>query len=184
MFTAKHIINNNDSEKAIEELGKISAIFPKQYYIEFYQALCHLDMEQPDKALLHLEAAIKLNPAEQDIPSIYSYTGVCLKDLGEYEKALDILKKGIKLDNQREDIFNLMGFCNFMLKRHQESISCFENVLKLKPGSGIDHASIASNYRELGQTEKAINYYKMALVLDPSLDFAQENIDRLKKQLS
>lgn len=73
-----------------------------------------------------------------------------------------------------------MGFCNFMLKDHKRSISCFERVLQLNPSSAIDHASIGSNYRELGNIEKAVAYYELALALDPTLDFARENIKRLK----
>ncbi len=181
MFSAKHIFDNNPPQTAETKLEEISNILENRYYIKFYQGLCQLALARPEKALKYMESAIELEPAAQDIPSIYSYTGVCLKEMEEYEKALEILKKGINADQDRDDIYNLMGFCNFMLKRHAESISCFEKVLELKPGSGIDHASIASNYRELGNIKKAIEYYEMALLLDPSLDFAEKNLKKLKK---
>ncbi len=180
MFTAKHIFENNPPEKAASKLKEIAQIIGDKYYIKFYQGLCELALSRPDKSLEYMKTAMELEPASQDIPSIYSYMGVCLKEMGEYEKALDVLNKGISIDNERDDIYNLMGFCNFMLKKHKESITCFEKVLKLKPGSGIDHASIGSNYRELGDIEKAIEYYEMALLLDPSLDFAKENLKKLK----
>ncbi len=180
MFTAKHIFENNSAEDARIKLDLLSGIAKDKYYVKFYQGLCRLSLEQPDKALEYMKAAIKLQPAKQDIPSICSYTGLCLKEMGEYKNALKILEKGIEADNDRDDIYNLMGFCNFMLKRHNESISCFKKVLELKPGSGIDHASIASNYRELGNTKKAVEYYEIALLLDPELDFARENLKKLK----
>ncbi|MBF0413954.1 MAG: YcaO-like family protein [Desulfamplus sp.] len=180
MFAARHLHNTLSSERAFEEIKKIGQLMPNRYEIEFYLGLCLLDMERPEEAISHLEAAMQLNPPPQDMPSICSYTGVCLKELGDYEKALEILNKGIAVDNEREDIYNLMGFCNFMLKRHEQSISCFERVVKLNPSSAIDHASIGSNYRELGYIEKAVVYYELALALDPTLDFARENIKRLK----
>ncbi len=182
MFSAKHIFENNPPRNAEIKLEEMSEILENRYYIKFYQGLCQLALSHPEKALEYMEAAIELEPAVQDIPTIYSYTGVCLKEMGKYKQALEILKKGINKDQDRDDIYNLMGYCNFMLKRHTESISCFEKVLELKPGSGIDHASIASNYRELGNTKKAIEYYEMALLLDPSLDFAKENLKKLKNK--
>ncbi|MBF0231814.1 MAG: YcaO-like family protein [Desulfamplus sp.] len=180
MFAAKHIHNQKPPEKAFEIIKQIGSIIPDRYEIEFYLGLCLLDMEKPEQAISYFESAMNLNPSPQDLPSICSYTGVCLKDMGAYEQAIEVLEKGIAIDNEREDIYNLMGFCHFMLKNHKTSISCFEKVLKLTPSSGIDHASIASNYRELGNIEKAIDYYELALALDPTLDFARQNIEKLK----
>ena len=181
MFCAKHIYENNAPMAALSQLEKISDMIPHQYFISFYQGLCHLSMDAPDKALEHLKQALEEDPTDQDIPSICSYAGVCLKEMEQYEDALTFLEKGIALDNEREDIFNLMGFCHFMLKQHLESIACFHKVLALKPGSAIDHASIASNYRELGEKEKAMDFYEMALAIDPSLDFARTNLEKLQR---
>ena len=59
-------------------------------------------------------------------------------------------------------------------------ITCFKKVLQLDPTSAIDYANIASNYRELGEKAKAIRYYEMALMLDSSIDFARENLAKMK----
>jgi len=75
------------------------------------------------------------------------------------------------------------GFCLFKLGEHKKAIDCFKNVLQLNPGSGIDYANIASNYREMGDVEKAIRYYRFALELDPTIDFARENLRRLEETL-
>ncbi|GAB6144114.1 YcaO-like family protein [Desulfocicer niacini] len=182
MFCAKHIYENNAPEAALTQLENVSDMLPHQYFISFYKALCHLAMDAPEKALAQLQCALTENPTEQDIPTICSYAGVCLKEMEQYQEALTFLEKGIELDNEREDIFNLMGFCHFMLKRHPESIACFRKVLALKPGSAIDHASIASNYREMGEIEKAMDFYEMALAIDPGLNFARENLEKLNNR--
>lgn len=182
MFAAKHLHSHLPAEKAFKKIKEIETIMPGRYEILFYLGLCLLDMEKPEKAIDYFRSAMNLNPASQDLPSICSYMGVCFKDLGDYAKAIEVLETGIAIDNEREDIYNLMGFCHFMLKNHETSISCFEKVLKITPASGIDHASIASNYRELGNIEKAIDYYELALALDPGLDFARANINKLKNR--
>ena len=105
--------------------------------------------------------------------------GVCYKDLGDYDNALAVLAKGEALDRERTDIYNLMGFCHFMRKEHEAAIACFEKVIALDPSSAIDYANIASNYRDMGKTDEAVNYYRLALDLDPSIEFARDNLERL-----
>jgi ribosomal protein S12 methylthiotransferase accessory factor len=72
-----------------------------------------------------------------------------------------------------------LGFCYFKLKEHHKAIEAFERAIEIDPGSGIDYANIGSNLRELGFYAEAIKLYRMALELDPSIDFARENIEKL-----
>ena len=180
MFAAKIIADSQPPAKAVAELKKINTMLPGKYYVHFYLGSCHIALNDPQTALTCFNQALDLDPTSQDIPSIYSYMGVCLKDMGEYQKALDVLTEGQKLDSERTDIYNLMGFCHFKLKDHQAAIDNFKKVLHLDPTSAIDYANIASNYRDMGKKENAIRYYEMALELDSSIEFAQQNLKMLK----
>ncbi len=184
MFAAKHIAENRDPHEAIGALEKIDKDIPGKYYIKFYLGSCQIALNDPKSAYKHFEDALDLAPNKQDLPSIYSYMGVALKDMGEYRKALDVLKKGEQLDSERTDIYNLMGFCHFKLKENEAAIANFKKVIQLDPASAIDYANIASNYRDMGHTAKAIRYYEMALTLDASIEFARDNLAKLKKQMS
>jgi ribosomal protein S12 methylthiotransferase accessory factor len=73
-----------------------------------------------------------------------------------------------------------MGFCHFKLKEHPEAIVNFEKVIQLDPSSAIDYANIAANYRQMGETEKAIRYFRMALTLNDSIQFAKDNLKALQ----
>ncbi len=180
MFSAKIIVENRKPEEAVSELKNIDSILPGKYYIKFYIGLCYLSMIDPKKALRYFKHALDLDPYKQDIPSIYSYMGICLKDLGEYSKALSMLEEGERYDQERTDIYNLMGFCYFKLKNYENSISCFNKVIKLDPSSAIDYANIASNYREMGQKDKAILFYEIALSMNPEIVFAKESLEKLR----
>ena len=182
MFAAKHIADNQSPRVAITELNQIDKDLPEKYYIKFYLGSCHLALGDPGAAQKYFEEALNLEPNQQDVPSIYSYLGVALKDMGEYRRALDELKKGVELDPERTDIYNLMGFCHFKLKEHAAAIEYFKKIIQLDPSSAIDYANIASNYRDMGETAKAIRYYEMALTLDASIEFARENLGKLKSQ--
>ncbi|MGW8303965.1 MAG: YcaO-like family protein [Desulfobacterales bacterium] len=182
MFACKHIADNRNPQAAIAELLTIDKELPGKYYVKFYLGSCHIALGDPKTALRYLETALNLEPNQQDIPSIYSYMGVALKDMKEYRQALRALKKGEQLDQERTDIYNLMGFCHFKLKEHEAAIKNFKTVIHLDPSSAIDYANIASNYRDMGQPAKAIRYYEMALTLDASIEFARENLAKLKSQ--
>jgi ribosomal protein S12 methylthiotransferase accessory factor len=180
MFSCKHITDNRTPREAVGELIGIDKALPGKYYVKFYLGSCHIALGDPGLALKYFDDALNLDPNQQDLPSIYSYMGVALKDLGEYRKALDVLRKGEQLDPGRTDIYNLMGFCHFKLKEHEAAIQNFKKVIQLDPSSAIDYANIASNYRDMGHHAKAIRYYEMALTLDASIEFARENLAKLK----
>ena len=179
MFSCKLIVEKNPPEKAIEQLAQIDKTLPNTYYIKFYLGTCQLSLENTETAYRLFAQALELNPDKQDIPSIYSYMGVCLKDMGDYKGALDVLKKGEAYDQERTDIYNLMGFCYFMQKQHENAIAAFKKVIALNPSSAIDYANIASNYRDMGDTDNAIAYYQIALGIDSSIDFARTNLEKL-----
>ena len=179
MFAAKLVVQQYPPETALAQLTLFARRLPARYYLEFYTGLCHLNLGQPEAALPHLHRALDLKPTAEDRVSIYAYIGLALKELERFEEALAILEKGRAIDDERTDIHNLMGFCHFKRKAHEAAITSFKRVVELNPASAIDYANIASNYRDLGQTEEAIHYYQIALEIDPTIDFARENLARL-----
>lgn len=179
MFSARLISEGGDPEQAISDLEKMDKILPGKYYTRFFTGISFLSINEYLKALASFEEALKLGPKDQDIPTIYSYLGVCLKNLQRYREAIDTLIKAEKYDSERTDIHNLMGFCHFKLREYNKAIQCFKRVLQINPGSAIDYANIGSNYRDMGDREKAIDYYQFALKLDPTIDFARENLQKL-----
>jgi len=179
LFTAKRIAAKYRPEEALSKLMAFDQRLPGKYYMQFYIGQCRLAMEDPETALGDFSRAIDMEPDEQDLPSIYSYMGVCLKDMGRYRDALDVLEKAAEIDNERTDVYNLTGYCHFKLKEHEAAIRAFDKVIRLNPSSAIDYANAAVNYKELGETEKAVDYFRTALKIDPGIDFARENLKRL-----
>ena len=89
------------------------------------------------------------------------------------------MRKGIVYSQFNPFFYNLMGFCYFMQKQHEKAIQAFKKVIALNPSSAIDYGNIASNYRDMGDTENAIAYYQIALSIDSSIEFARANLEKL-----
>jgi ribosomal protein S12 methylthiotransferase accessory factor len=179
MFSAKLLAQSEDPGWALARLGEMDRLMQGKYYVKFYMGNCALSLHDPERALQYLRQAMELDPREEDIPSICVYMGICLKELERYKEALAVLESAKDHDPERTDVYNLMGFCHFKLKEYEKAIKDFREVLRLNPVSAIDYANIASNYRDLGEYGKAVTYYQLALELDPSIDFARENLNRL-----
>ncbi len=182
MFSAKIIYESMERSDALKKLIEFDCKLPGKYYNKFYLGCCYLSQNNPKKALELFYCAMDLNPANQDLASIYSYMGVCYKNMGKYNMAIDILKKGESIDKKRTDIYNLLGFCHFKLKEYKKAISYFKKTIALDPSSAIDYANIGSNYHKMNQLDQAVKYYEIALELDPAITFAKENIRKIKKQ--
>jgi ribosomal protein S12 methylthiotransferase accessory factor len=180
MFTAKLIAERGDPAWALSELKKMDRLLPDRYYVKFFSGLSYIALNEPAKGLVCLHEALELDPNEEDIASIYSYMGACLKDLEQYGEAIEVLEKAAQVDDERTDVYNLLGFCHFKQKAHEKAIQAFQKVIELNPGSAIDYANIGSNYRDMGEKDKAAHYYRLALELDESIDFARESLRKLE----
>jgi ribosomal protein S12 methylthiotransferase accessory factor len=152
------------------------------YYLHFFRALSLIGLERSQEALEELDRALGMNPPAKDEASIHTQRGVALKDLGRFDEAKQALARAAGQAEPHSEVFNLLGFCHYMLKEHEESIQAFSRAIELEPGLGINYANIGSNLRELGRAEEACRMYEHALELDPNLDFARENLARLKGQ--
>jgi len=73
-----------------------------------------------------------------------------------------------------------MGFCYFKLRKHENAIRCFKKIIGLDPGSAINYANIGSNYRDMGDRKKAIEFYTTAINIDPTIEFAWDNLKNLQ----
>jgi ribosomal protein S12 methylthiotransferase accessory factor len=169
-----------DSGEALATLNAMTVVAGDAYYLHFFRALALINLAQPREALACLEAALDLSPPAQDEASIYTQMGAALKDLGRYEEAKTALARAAVFPEPHHEIFNLLGFCHFMLKEHEQAIAVFERAIEIEPSLAINYANIGSNLRELGRVAEACEMYEHALELDAGLDFARENLRRLR----
>ncbi|MCA1988948.1 MAG: YcaO-like family protein [Desulfarculus sp.] len=172
-----------DPEQALAVLSAMSRVAAdggaEPYYLAFFRALALINLERPAEALADLERALGLDPPAADAASIHTQRGVALKDLGRHAEAVAALTTAAGFPEPHAEVFNLLGFCHYMLKDHEKAIEAFARAIELEPGLGINYANIGSNLRELGRIEEACHMYRQALELDPSLDFARANLERL-----
>ncbi|MBT8345406.1 MAG: YcaO-like family protein [Desulfofustis sp.] len=180
LFAAK-LLNELVEEPWLFEakLQEMEQLLPESYYLSFYRGISDYNGGAPEEALASFDMALEQDPETEDLPYIYSYQGNCLKDLQRYDEAIEVLKRGCDEDDEREDLHNLLGFCYFKKEDYKTAISHFERAVHLNPASAMDYANLGVNHNRLGNSEEAIRFFTLALTLDPSIEFAQAQLEEL-----
>ncbi len=180
---ARTLLRGLSPDEATPHLMRLLDTFGPRYDLTFF--LAHgLELEGRTEAALKLYGdALDQRPDPGEVASIYIHMASCYKDLERFHEALEALDAAEKHNDELKEIYNLRGFCHFRLKQHHEAIAAFERVIELDPGSAIDYANIGSNLRELGFKEEAVRLYRIALELDPDIQFARDNITKLEAEL-
>lgn len=178
LFAAKLIAEQiDDPIESNNQLTAMRKILPDAYFLEFYLGRNLISMGQLEQAIAHLEHALTLNPEGEDIPYIYSYLGDCHKNMGDYDKAISTIKQGLTHDEERQDMHNIMGVCYFKQNDFEKAIAHFHRAVELAPASAIDYANLGVNYNRVGKKDEAIKYFEIALDIDPSIDFARQQLE-------
>jgi len=103
-----------------------------------------------------------------------------LKDQGRYQEAIVVLQQGVSHDEERPDLHNMLGVCHYKIDQFQTAIAHFHRAVELSPASAIDYANLGVNYRKLNDIDQALKFFELALNLDPSIDFAREQLAQIR----
>lgn len=177
LFAAKLVAERSpDPLTCREGLLAMQEVLPDAYYLEFYLGRNLMETGQMGDALHHLQRALTLNPEQEDIPYIHSYIGDSLKNLGLFDAAIAAVQQGLAYDEERPDMHNIIGVCYFKLAQYDKAITHFHRAVELAPTSAIDYANLGVNYRKIGKTMEAARYFELALSMDPTIEFAREQL--------
>ncbi|MCE5243579.1 MAG: YcaO-like family protein [Desulfobacteraceae bacterium] len=180
---ARTMLRSLPPAQVVEQMERLLGLFGPRYDLTFFMAHSLETEDRPEEALALLQEALKQKPDPNEIASIYVHIASCRKELGRFREALEALRVAEEYNRELKEIYNLRGFCHFKLKEHEQAIAAFEQAIELDPGSAIDYANIGSNLREMGHIQEAIRLYRIALELDPDIQFARDNIETLQARL-
>jgi ribosomal protein S12 methylthiotransferase accessory factor len=183
LFAAKLLVELVDDADFLEQkLAAMEQLIPDAYYLAFYRGRNFNNHGQSEAALAAFDRALTLSPEQEDLPYIYSYKGNCLKDLGAYDEAITALELGRAEDDERPDLHNMLGVCWYKKENYNQAIIHFHRAVELNPVSAMDYANLGVNYRKIGKQDEAVHFFNLGLSLDPSIDFARQQLAELIAQ--
>jgi len=167
-------------QKALSVLAAIDDLYPQRFDTAFYTGHVHEQLGDYREALKWYNRALQLNPAPEEVASIYCHRGLCYKELEDFPRAIKELEGARDSNPELKEIHNLLGYCFYRVGEHLKAIEAFEQAISVDPGSAIDYANIASNLQHMNMKEAAITWYEMALELDPDLSWARDKMQELQ----
>lgn len=147
-------------------------------------------LERYEEALEIVDTTLELKP---ESPTGWSNRGFVLSTLGQNEEALEAFEKALALDPKSPKILTSKGIVYFRMGLLEKALETFDEALATEPGKASDWACKiprfsffsrnkapilkpdnaetwywkGSVFLELGEKEKALNAFKMALESDP-----------------
>ncbi len=164
---------------AIAWTGRLLETFPGRFEPAFFAGHAMERAGRPGEALGLFRQALGSDPDPDHLTSIHCHIGACLRDLGDLDGALRALQAATALPNAQKEAFQVLGHCRFLAGQYYEAVNAFGEAIQRDANSAIDHANMAACMRELGHRTEAIELYRIALRLDPSLDAARKHLERL-----
>jgi ribosomal protein S12 methylthiotransferase accessory factor len=170
-----------DESQAATEMERIARLFPDHYEVRFFLGYAYERQGIPEMALSHFETALKMEPRHIDVANIYCHIGIAYREQGFFEKAIEMFKVAHQHNDTLKEVYQQLGFCYFKAREFGKAIEQFEKAIEIDPGSAIDYANIGANLKAMGHVQMAIPIYEMALEIDPDLEFARDQLYKIKK---
>jgi ribosomal protein S12 methylthiotransferase accessory factor len=169
-----------DENQAVTELERIVHLFSDRYEARFFLGYAYERKGLPESAMSQFEAALNMDPRSVDLANIYCHLGIAYREQGFFMKAIQMFKVARQHNDSLKEIYQQLGFCYFKTGKYEEAIEQFEKAIEIDPGSAIDYANIGANLKAMGHFQMAIPIYEIALEIDPDLEFARDQLYKIR----
>ncbi len=149
------------------------------HFVEAYKLQMHGRIGDAVRAY---RRSIKLHPTAE----AWTFLGWAISFLGQYEEAIECCKKAIATDPDFGNPYNDIGSYLIHLGRPAESIEWLEKATRAPryESPQFPHVNLGTAYESLGETRKAIENYKRALLIQPDHAFARNRLFALIGQMN
>ncbi len=137
-----------------------------------------------ENAIQACKDGLKKNPGDQ---YLISNLVIALSNIGNHDSALTFLKQILENDSGNILFWKLMGDLYYEMDNNKEAIKCYKTVLSIKNGNakntlkfyGEIYNSIGACYFEEGKYNKAVKYYKKALLYNPNDNYTLLSLSQI-----
>jgi tetratricopeptide (TPR) repeat protein len=168
--------------EAIWWLEKVSAFAPN--YMNASQLLQELKIKQQVKSKLDsnfVNQKENFNPDLQTKIAQLEQSSYNNYQNKNFEKAIEELKELIKINPSRASgYYNNIGMCFLDQEKYPQAIENFAESVKIDDKFSTGFNNLGHAYDKSGDKQKAIEYYKKSLEIDPANTIAKDNLEKLQ----
>ena len=140
-------------------------------------------VEPLSKALTLINAAPSLTA---DLPTpgfVHELLGTALRELGRPQSGEAHFRRAMQLNPRNMAEREQLARSHFRGKRYRQALELYRTLLENDPDEASTHADIGTTLYYLDRTEEAIRSLERALALDPSLESARNNLEKIRKRI-
>ena len=191
----QNALRYNDYATATNKLYDIVAFYPNDDSLRMDLAMLYFQRQMYPSSLLVAMDVIQMNPNYLEALEL---TGICYENLGLKDKSLEAYEKLYLKTNDIRFLYQ-MTFLQYDLKRYKECVANTEILLESPKADeytvafpiseteqkDFTYRVAATNLlglanKELGNIDKAREYWNETLEMAPDFLFAQQNLESLK----
>lgn len=146
-------------KKAIEHYLQADLLLPDNVWNNRHLAQCYKKSGNYEKAIEYYKKAEQAQPNNLNL---VLQIGQCLMELERYDEALAYFFKVEYLDEKPKNARRAIGWCNFITGKHREAKKYYDLLIAEPKPTREDWMNAGHVYYLLGETEKAINFYRKA----------------------
>lgn len=163
-------------QEAILQFEKSLHIQPQQTHTRKNLANSYMQQNRLTEAILHFKKILESTP--DDLTIIHNL-GMALSILKQYKEAYPFLKQVLQQDPNSIEILYQLAVIEFSFGHLDEAKKLYLKLLALKKDHNYAIHNLATIYLRQNNKEKALDYYRQALELNPSNLTAQHMINAL-----
>lgn len=179
LFIGRKLIEGSRPDEARAGLELIKKAYPDAHFPLFFEAMLLLREGANEQAALMFMEAANIQPDQQSNALAAFYAGHAWAQAGEWQRAIPPLKEAIKDSAEMKEAHNLLGVALFKTGNYAGAEASFDAALKLDKGSAMDLANRGMARKAQGKLKEAAQDLRLALELDPGLEFARDNLEDL-----
>lgn len=172
------LIQESKFKEAEEVLNKALTYHPNNAILFYTLATLELHRGNYKKTLEHVNFAIAMEPFHAEFFSVKSQGYFFLN---KFQEALDAAEEGLEIDPENTICLNMRSNALHRLGRKEEAYDGLEMALEKEPENVYTFANMGWKALEDKQTARALEYFKEALRLDPTYEYAIEGMKQALK---
>jgi protein O-mannosyl-transferase len=168
------LIDQNKNQKQCHQFfHKALSVDPSSEIAHSALGEYFLNMDQPDKAIFHLQNVIQINPFNA---RAFFILGGIFETRNDYALAEKYYKKALQLDYDPVRTHNSLGVILLKNNRLKEAEKLFSKIIKTNPNFPESYNNLGLLMEKKGDKQKAIEYYRQAIKIQPDFITAYNNL--------
>lgn len=156
-------------DTALDLLQDIREKFPGYHVVDYYIALCQVNLGDTSQALKNMLALGKSPQLTViQLVQINMLQGLIYSELEDYQQAELAFRQALEANPKSSMAHSALGYLFYLLKRYEEAIRYFKKAIEIDPNNASAHNNLCYTYSEIGiNLAEALVEGRKAVALDP-----------------